>query len=70
MATVIQMTTKKKTTMTTYKQAYKEFLSKLSEIESHYATDEGQNIQFSIAIQDEYEKLRKMRDEVFPDDEE
>jgi len=55
--------------MTTYKEAYEKFIDKLSGIEWHYVTDEGQNVQFSIAIQDEYEKLQKMRDEVFPDEE-
>ena len=40
-----------------YKEAYKEFIDKLSGIEAHYETGEGQNTQFSIAIQDEYEKF-------------
>ena len=52
--------------MMTYKKAYKQFIDKLSGIEHHYQTDEGQNIQFSIAIQDEYEKFWNM---VHDDDE-
>ena len=49
--------------MTTYKEAYEKFIDKLSGIEWHYVTDEGQNVQFSIAIQDEYEKFWKMERE-------
>tara|TARA_R100000278_G_scaffold91555_1_gene69783 strand:- start:7 stop:324 length:318 start_codon:yes stop_codon:yes gene_type:complete len=43
-----------------YKKAYEQFIDKLSGIEHHYETDEGQNVQFSIAIQDEYEKFWNM----------
>ena len=49
--------------MTTYKEAYEEFIDKLSEIERHYDSDESQNIHFSIAIQDEYDKFWKMKRE-------